>query len=57
LEKKILKEKNMTEEQKLYIEIGQKLKDVEESQLFGKPCFKIKGKAFICFFKTKWFSC
>jgi len=43
----------MTEEQELYIEIGQKLKDSEQSQMFGKPCFKINGKAFICFFQNE----
>ena len=43
----------MTEEQELYIEIGQKLKDAEQSQMFGKPCFKINGKAFICFFQNE----
>lgn len=43
----------MTEEEKLYLSIGQKLKDAEQSQLFGKPCFKINGKAFVCFFKNE----
>lgn len=43
----------MTDEQKLYVEIGTKLKDTEQSQLFGKPCFKINGKAFICFFQNE----
>lgn len=43
----------MTEEEKLYLSIGQKLKDAEQSQMFGKPCFKINGKAFICFFQNE----
>jgi hypothetical protein len=34
-----------------YLSIGHTLKSAEESQLFGKPCFKINGKAFICFFQ------
>jgi hypothetical protein len=42
----------MPEEEQLYISIGQKLKDAVQSQLFGKPCFKINGKAFICFFES-----
>jgi hypothetical protein len=42
----------MTEAEKLYTEIGSKLKGAEQSQMFGKPCFKINGKAFICFFKN-----
>lgn len=43
----------MTVEEELYISIGQKLKDTEQSQMFGKPCFKIGGKAFICFFQNE----
>src|SRR6185369_5996564 len=43
----------MTEQEKLYTSIGQKLKDAEQSQMFGKPCFKINGKAFICFFQNE----
>jgi hypothetical protein len=41
----------MTKEEKLYTEIGQSLEGAEQSQMFGKPCFKISGKAFICFFQ------
>jgi len=44
---------NMTEEQELYISIGQNIKNAEQSQMFGKPCFKINGKAFICFFQNE----
>ncbi|MCW3124160.1 MAG: hypothetical protein JWQ38_3652 [Flavipsychrobacter sp.] len=43
----------MTKEEKLYIEIGLKITDAEQSQMFGKPCFKISGKAFICFFQNE----
>lgn len=43
----------MTEEQELYIQIGEKLKGAEQSQMFGKPCFKINGKTFICFFQKR----
>jgi hypothetical protein len=35
-----------------YIAIGTKLKG-EQSQMFGKPCFKIGGKAFIAFFQDE----
>ncbi|MCE3258990.1 MAG: hypothetical protein K0S12_631 [Bacteroidetes bacterium] len=38
-------------EQELYLKIGQAIKDAEESQMFGKPCFKVNGKAFVCFFE------
>ena len=43
----------MTEEQILFIKIGERLQIAEQSQLFGKPCFKINGKAFICFFENE----
>lgn len=43
----------MTEEEKSYLSIGQKLKGAEQSQMFGKPCFKINGKAFISFFQNE----
>ncbi len=43
----------MTEEQKLYELIGQSLKDTDQTQMFGKPCFKLKKKAFICFFQNE----
>jgi hypothetical protein len=42
----------MTTQETLYISIGQKLK-AEQSQMFGKPCFKTNGKAFICFFQNE----
>jgi hypothetical protein len=35
----------------LYIKIGKSIPGSVESQLFGKPCFKVNGKAFICFFE------
>ena len=41
----------MKAEQKQYLAIGQAIQDTQESQLFGKPCFKINGKAFVCFFQ------
>jgi len=43
----------MTKEEKLFIEIGQQLEDTVQSQMFGKPCFKIKSKAFVCFFQNE----
>lgn len=42
----------MTEEEKLFTEIGKNHKRTEQSQMFGKPCFKVNGKAFVCFFKN-----
>ena len=43
----------MTQEESLYISIGQSIADASQSQMFGKPCFKINGKAFICFFQNE----
>ncbi len=43
----------MTKEETYYIAIGHKIKDAEQSQMFGKPCFKINGKAFVCFFQNE----
>ena len=42
----------MDREEKLYAETGNSLKGAEESQMFGKPCFKINGKAFTSFFEN-----
>ncbi len=41
----------MTKEQAHYESIGNGL-NAEKSQMFGKPCFKVNGKAFICFFQN-----
>ncbi len=43
----------MREEEKLYESIGQSLAEAQPSQLFGKPCFKIGKKAFVCFFQRQ----
>ena len=43
----------MTAEQEIYITIGQSLEASEQSQMFGKPCFKVSGKAYICFFQNE----
>jgi hypothetical protein len=43
----------MTKEETVYISIGQQINGAEQSQLFGKPCFKIGGKAFVCFFQNE----
>lgn len=33
-----------------YLAVGNKLNGAEESQMFGKPCFKVNGKAFMSLF-------
>jgi hypothetical protein len=43
----------MNKEEEFYISIGQKIENAEQSQMFGKPCFKIGGKAFVCFFQNE----
>lgn len=43
----------MTPEEQHYHEIAQKLAGAEQGQLFGKPCYKINGKAFVCFFQNE----
>jgi hypothetical protein len=40
----------MTKQEEHYIKIGTSIKGSEESQMFGKPCFKVNGKACMCFF-------
>lgn len=41
------------EEQDLYLSIGRGIQDAAESQMFGKPCFKINGKAFVSLFQNE----
>ena len=41
----------MTKEEKQFYSIGEEIKDSSQGKLFGKPCFKINGKAFACFFE------
>src|ERR1043166_4115989 len=41
----------MTKEGQLFINIGEGLDGAVKSQMFGKPCFKVNGKAFACLFE------
>lgn len=43
----------MTKEEKAYLEAGRNIEGAEESQMFGKPCFKMNGKAFISLFENE----
>ncbi len=36
-----------------YLAKGNALKNTIESQMFGKPCFKINKKAFVCFYEKE----
>lgn len=40
----------MSREKEKYLQAGSGVNGSLESQMFGKPCFKINGKAFSCFF-------
>ena len=42
----------MNKEYDKYLESGKAISDAIESQMFGKPCFKLNGKAFISFFNN-----
>lgn len=41
----------MENEENLFNSIGQSIDNSTAGQLFGKPCFKINSKAFVCFFQ------
>lgn len=43
----------MTKEEEAYLAIGQKLEGAQQSQMFGKPCFKVNGKAFMSLFNNQ----
>lgn len=43
----------MTKEETLFYSIGMEIENAEKSQMFGKPCFKINKKAFVCFFQNE----
>ena len=43
----------MTAAETLFISIGNDIKTAKKSQLFGKPCFKVNKKAFVCFFQDE----
>ncbi len=41
----------MTEEEQAYHSSCEPIKGSVESQMFGKPCYKLNSKAFVCFFQ------
>ncbi len=43
----------MTQEEILFNQIGNDIPDSIKGQLFGKPCFKVGKKAFVCFFQNE----
>lgn len=43
----------MTNEEQLYNAAASKVSGAVASQMFGKPCYKTGGKAFVCFFQQE----
>ncbi|WP_457645907.1 hypothetical protein [Profundibacter sp.] len=43
----------MSDSENEYTRVGQQITGAEQSQMFGKPCYKIGGKAFVCFFQDE----
>lgn len=41
----------MSDSESKFYAIGEALANAEKSKLFGKPCYKIGGKAFVCFYE------
>ncbi|RYY97265.1 MAG: hypothetical protein EOO11_11375 [Chitinophagaceae bacterium] len=41
----------MQPEETRFRAIGDALPEATAGQLFGKPCYKLRGKAFLCFFQ------
>ena len=44
----------MTNAEEAFTAAGQSLKGPAQSQMFGKPCFKISGRHFVVFLKIIW---
>jgi hypothetical protein len=42
----------MSPQEVSFAALGESLSEAEAGKLFGKPCFKIGGKAFLCFFQA-----
>ncbi len=38
-------------EEELFNEVGKSIDGAAPGNLFGKPCFKVEGKAFACYFE------
>jgi hypothetical protein len=42
----------MSKEEAFFQSTGEQINQAEFGSLFGKPCFKISSKAFVCFFQN-----
>ena len=43
----------MSDAKELFIRASETVPEAEAGQMFGKPCYKIGGKAFVCFFQDE----
>lgn len=43
----------MNKEEQLFTTIGEQIENATKENLFGKSCYKINKKAFVCFFKNE----
>jgi len=43
----------MTKSEDVFHQVATQISGSEKSQMFGKPCYKIGGKAFVCFFQDE----
>jgi hypothetical protein len=43
----------MEQEERAYRNALENISNAVKSQMFGKPCYKIRGKAFVCFFENE----
>jgi len=43
----------MSDAKELFIRASETAPEAEAGQMFGKPCYKIGGKAFVCFFQDE----
>jgi len=43
----------MTKEKEFFLKISNQIENATEGNLFGKPCFKLAKKAFVCFFQNE----
>ncbi|MFK7969155.1 MAG: hypothetical protein AB8F95_02255 [Bacteroidia bacterium] len=43
----------MNKEEAQFHAVGENIPEAAKGQLFGKPCYKLNGKAFCCFFKNE----
>ncbi len=43
----------MADAKEMFIRASETVPETEAGQMFGKPCYKTGGKAFVCFFQDE----